>query len=334
MNEIKKIALTGATGFVGRHAARALASHGCALALLARGVDATDPLIRRLPGSTFFALGLDDATPLARAFAGAGVVVHCAGINRELGRQTYQRVHIDGTRRVVEAARRAGVKKIILPSFLRARPGCGSPYHESKWAAEEIVRRSELDYTVLKCGVIYGRGDHMLDHLSHGFYTFPIFAFVGFRDQRIRPNAVTDVARIIAAAALEGALSRRTVAVMGPETLTLREAVRRVARVAGRQPLMFPLPVWFHYALGWMVERVMTVPLVSVAQVRMLTEGLAEAAPACEPVPPELAPRTPFSEMQIRAGLPPPGPFELRDLRCCRHPSRPRHFENVFFTMP
>ncbi len=329
-----KIAITGGTGFVGRNAARSLAGEGHEVVLIARGIDRTDPSIRQLGGSQFVGIGLDDVDSLARAFAGAKLVVHCAGINREIGVQTYQRVHVEGTRHVVEAARRAGVDKVILLSFLRARPNCGSGYHESKWAAEEIVRGSGLDYTVLKCGVIYGKGDHMLDHLSHGFYTFPIFAFVGFRDKPIRPNAVEDIARIIKAASLNGALSRRTVAVLGPEELTLRQAVRRVAGVVGKRPLMFPMPVWFHYILGWFVERLMTVPLVSTAQVQMLSEGLAEPAPPCDMMPPDLAPLLLFSEERIRAGLPAPGLFTLRDLRCCQRKARRSHFDNVFFTMP
>lgn len=329
-----KIAITGGTGFVGRNVARALAEEGHEVVLTGRGCDRTDPGIGQLAGGRFVRVGLDDVESLADALAGAEVVVHCAGINRELGAQTYQRVHIEGTRHVVEAARRAGAAKIILVSFLRARPDCGSGYHESKWAAEEIVRGSGLDYTVLKCGVIYGKGDHMLDHLSHAFYTFPLFALVGFRDKPIRPNAVEDVARIIQAAAVKNALSRRTIAILGPEELTLRQAVRRVARVVGRQPLMFAMPIWFHYILGWLVERLMTVPLVSTAQVRMLAEGLVEPAPPCEAMPAALAPRIPFSDEQIRAGLPAPGPFTLRDLRCGRKDERGSHFDNVFFTMP
>jgi uncharacterized protein YbjT (DUF2867 family) len=328
-----KIAITGGTGFVGRSVARDLAADGHELALIARGHDRTDPTTRHLPHSRLCQMGLDNTDDLAKAFAGAAAVVHCAGINRELGDQTYQRVHIEGTRHVIEAARRTGVKRIILISFLRARPNCGSGYHESKWAAEEIVRGSGLDYTVLKCGVIYGRGDHMLNHLSLGFYTFPVFAFVGFRDKPIRPNAVEDVARIIKAAAVDGALARRTVAVVGPEQLTLRQAVRRVARVVGKRPLMFPMPAWFHYILGWFVERIMTVPLVSTAQVRMLSEGLAEPAPPCEFVPDDLAPRIPFSDEQIRKGLPPPGRFALSDLRCC-HNSNAAHSRIVFLEMP
>ncbi len=320
-----KFAVTGGTGFVGRNIARALAEDGHETVLIARGHDCTDPAIRGLPHASFAPIGINDADKLAEAFAGCDAVAHCAGINREIGGQTYQRVHIEGTRCVVEAARRAGVRKIVLISFLRARPNCGSGYHESKFAAEEIVRGSGLDYTVFKCGVIYGRGDHMLDHLSHAFHTFPLFAFVGFKDKSIRPNAVEDAALIVKASLVEGALSRQTVAMLGPETLTLRQAVLRVAKVVGKRPLAFPLPVWFHYALGWLVEKIMTVPLVSTAQVRMLSEGLTEPRPACDALLPGLAPKIPFTDEQIRHGLPPAGPFTLRDIRCC-HRQRTKAF--------
>jgi nucleoside-diphosphate-sugar epimerase len=331
-----KIAITGGTGFVGRSVARALLSEGHEVVLIARGEDQTCPSIRRLPNVQFVAAGLNDTNQLAAAFVGCQAVAHCAGINREIAAQTYQNVHIDGTRRVVEAARRAGVAKIALISFLRARPHCGSGYHESKWAAEEIVHGSGLDYTILKCGVIYGPGDHMLNHLSHAFHTFPLFAFVGFTDQLIRPTAVADIAWLVKASLAGGALSRRTVAVMGPETLTLRQAVRRVARVVGRKPLMFPLPVWFHYALGWLLEKVMVTPLISVAQVRILDEGLAEASPPCEPLQPDLAPAIPFSEEQIRQGLPAPGRFTSSDIRWCRRNgcAKSAHPARVFFELP
>ena len=332
-----KIAITGGTGFVGRNIGRLLVSEGHELVLVARGRDKSDPGIRQLPRTRFVAMALDNSTELGQTFGGCEAVIHCAGINREQGEESYRRVHIDGTRNVVEAARLAGSKKITLISFLRARPNCGSAYHESKWAAEELVRQSGMDYTVLKCGVIYGQGDHMLNHLSHAFYSFPVFAFVGFKDKAIRPNAVEDVARIVKASVLGGALSRKTVAVLGPEELTLREAVRRVARVVGRHPFMFPMPVWFHYLLGWWVERIMTVPLVSVAQVRMLTEGLAEPSRPCDPLPTELASRIPFGEERIRKGLPTPGPFKWRDLHFCRrrHPDyKQAPSKRVFFEMP
>src|SRR5437660_1088730 len=135
-----KIAITGATGFIGRHTARALVAAGHETVLIARGHDRRDPAIRSLVHSTFVSADLPDPAPLARAFDGCHAIAHCAGINRETAAQTYQRVHVEGTAHVIEAAHRAGVPRLLLISFLRARPHCDSPYHESKWAAEELVR--------------------------------------------------------------------------------------------------------------------------------------------------------------------------------------------------
>jgi NADH dehydrogenase len=315
-----RVAITGGTGFVGRHLARTLVGGGHEVVLIARGHDRRDDSIRHQPGVTFVAADLTDEDQMARALAGCDGVAHFAGINRELAGQAYQRVHVAGTRAVVAAARRAGTGKVLLLSFLRARPDCGSPYHESKWQAEEIVRAAGLDYTILKSGMIYGRGDHMLDHLSHALHTFPIFALVGLRDQPVRPVAVEDVVALSLAALVEGRLARQTVAVTGPEELTLAEAVRRVAAVVGRHPWFFRLPVAAHYLLAWCFEQTMHVPLVALAQVRILAEGVVEPLPACPPPPDDLLPRTRFTEAQIRRGLPPPGPFGWRD---CRWLSRP-----------
>lgn len=87
---------------------------------------------------------------------------------------------------------------------------------------------SGLTCTILKAGVIYGRGDHMLDHLSHAFHTFPIFGLVGMKDQPVRPVAVADVARVLEAAVMGDArVTDRTVAVLGPDEVPLGVAVRR-----------------------------------------------------------------------------------------------------------
>jgi uncharacterized protein YbjT (DUF2867 family) len=311
-----RVAITGGTGFVGRHLARALVERGHEVVLIARGLDRRDPSAYQIPNTRFFTADLSSVDDLVRAFGACGAVAHCAGINREIGTQTYDRIHVEGTRNVVEAARRAGVGKLTMLSFLRARPNCGSGYHESKWAAEEIVRASGLDYTIFKAGVIYGRGDHMLDHLSHALHTFPMFALVGFEDKPVRPLAVEDLARVVVAALTEGRLSKQTVAILGPEQLKLSDAVRRVALVIGKRPLYSPAPIAFHWLLSVILEKIMKVPLVSQAQVRILSEGIIEALPPCANLPEDLLPATPFSEEQIRRGLPEARHFGMKDLRC------------------
>jgi len=148
-----RIAITGGTGFIGSHLTARLIRGGHEPILIARHNRASLAAGAAVAGATMHAIGLEDRAALTQAFAGCEAVVHCAGINREIGTQTYQRIHVEGTRNVVEAARAAGVARIALTSFLRARPNCGSGYHHSKWEAEEVVRQSGLSFTVLKPGV-------------------------------------------------------------------------------------------------------------------------------------------------------------------------------------
>lgn len=285
-----RVAITGGTGFVGSHLATRLRAEGVEVVALSR------------------------MSPID--FAGCDAIAHCAGINREIGEQTYERVHVELTRDVIDAAKRAGVRRIVFLSFLRARPDCGSAYHESKWEAEELVRASGLDFTVIKSGMIYGRGDHMLDHISHALHTFPAFLKVGLAEKPIRPVAIDDMVEVLRAALVDGRLSRQTVRVVGAEELLLSEAVRRVARVIGVRPLILPAPLFVHRLLAHVFEWTMKVPLAAIAQVRILAEGVVEALPFASELPDDLQPRRRFTDEQIRAGLPEAGRFTLQDLRC------------------
>lgn len=289
-----RVAITGGTGFVGRNLAARL----------------DDPVvISRRTG-----IDIDDVDALTAAFEGCDAVVHCAGINREIGDQTFERVHIEGTRAVIEAAKRAGVRRIVMLSFLRARPDCGSGYHETKWAAEELIRHSGLEHTILKSGMIYGPGDHMVDHVTRAVRTWPFFATVGFRGKDVRPVQVADAVEVLIAAA-EGRIREATIAVMGAETLPLAEAVRRVAKVAGKRPLFVPVPVWAIRILAQLTEWAMVVPLVAKAQARMLAEGVSEPLPWAPEAPEGIRPAGSFDEASIRAALPSAGRFAWRDLR-------------------
>jgi len=284
-----RVAVTGGHGLVGGAAARRLAEAGADVVPISRraGVD------------------VGDGAALAAALEGCEAVVHCAGINREIGRQSYRRVHVEGTRNVVDAARAAGVRRVALASFLRARPGCASAYHESKWEAEEIVRGSGLTYLIAKLGVTYGRGDHLVTHLAWTCRRLPLFLDVGL-GRPARPVAVDDAAAVLAAAALgDERLANRTVAVLGPEEMAFADVVRRVGAAVGRTPLVVPAPVILHRAMARAFEAVSRVPLMSVAQARILDEGLVEPWGEVMPLPDDLVPRRRMTPERIAAALPP-----------------------------
>jgi nucleoside-diphosphate-sugar epimerase len=101
-----RIAVTGGTGFIGTHLARRLATDGHEVVLLARGNDRREETLTGTQRMTFVPNDLSDPTMLAEAFTGCDAVAHCAGINRELGEQTYRKVHIEATKNVIEVAQK------------------------------------------------------------------------------------------------------------------------------------------------------------------------------------------------------------------------------------
>ena len=298
-----KIAITGGTGFIGRHVARDLGSRGHEVIAIARGQYRRNT--QPVEGATFVALDANDTDQLTQAFEGCDAIIHCAGTSVEDGKQTFYRLHVEGTRSAVTAAERAHVKKFVLVSYLSVRPNIKSQYHTTKWQGEEIVRASKLNFTILKAGLVYGQGDHLLNNLSNLFRKMPVFAAVGLREKSVRLVAVEDLVDVIRASLDENRFSRQTVAVLGPEEFPFSQAARRIARAMGKPSLIvLPFPVFFHRILAFVSEKFMPKPLITKSQVQMLADGISKPTLESVPLPDELKPKTLFTEEQIRKGLP------------------------------
>lgn len=298
-----KIAITGGTGFIGRHLAHDLISRGHEVIIISRGYYTRNT--QPIQGATFIQLDARNTEKLTEAFRGCDAIVHCAGTSVEDGKQTLEQLHVDGARSAVTAAENAGVKKFVLVSYLSVRPNTQSQYLNTKWQGEEIVRASKLNYTILKAGLVYGSGDHLLTNLSNLFKKMPIFAQVGLKEKNVRLLAVEDLVNVIRETLLDEArLSRQTVAVMGPEEFPFSQAARRIAKTLGKSIIVLPFPVFFHRILAFFSERFMSKPLITKSQVQMLADGISQSTPESIQLPDDMKPKIQFTEEQIKKGLP------------------------------
>ena len=121
-----------------------------------------------IEGANFVALNINETDKLQEVFQGCDAVAHCAGTSVEDSKQTFQQLHVEGTRSVVKAAEKSGMKKFVLLSYLNVHPNVRSTYHKTKWEGEEIVRASKLNFPSSKPGWCIGPGDsHLLHRLSN-----------------------------------------------------------------------------------------------------------------------------------------------------------------------
>ena len=161
------IAVTGGTGFVGQAVLDVMARRGIAVRALARKVPDDRPEVEWIAGN------LGDTSALDRLAAGADAVIHIAGLTNTPDPAEFAAANVTGTAAMLDAAKRAGVKRFIFVSSLSAREPQLSAYGASKAQAEELVMSSKLDWTMIRPPAVYGpRDKDMLDLFKSANYGF------------------------------------------------------------------------------------------------------------------------------------------------------------------
>jgi NADH dehydrogenase len=232
------VLVTGGTGFVGREILRELVASGHRVRILSRGTwKSPGQSDNTVPGNVL------DAASLPQAFAGVDAVIHLVGIISEVGEQTFEHVHVLGTQNVVSAAEQAGVKRFVHMSALGSRPNAVARYHQSKWAAEEIVRGSGLDWTIFRPSIIYGPGDGFVNLFARIIRRSPIVPIMGNGESKFQPVTVESVAIAFVKALAEPPAVRQTFDLCGAEVFTLNEIVDAILTVMQRQRLKLHVPL-------------------------------------------------------------------------------------------
>ncbi len=249
--------VTGGTGFVGREIVRELNRAGHKLRLLVRNRKSptAQEMVWRHAAGLREGNVLDPAS-LPGALQGADAVIHLVGIISEVGEQTFENAHRRATQNVVGAAKATGVRRFLQMSALGTRAHAPSRYHQTKWAAEQIVSRSALDWTIFRPSVIYGPEDAFVNLFARLASFSPILPVMGDGRAVLQPVAVEDVARCFVGALGEPRSIRETFDVCGPDKLTMPEILRAILAATGRKRLIVRVPIKLARVLAAFLELV------------------------------------------------------------------------------
>ncbi len=252
-----KVFVTGASGFVGEEILQQLQRAGHSIRILARNPQsaAIQKIASRF-GAEVHLGNILDVTSLPDGLKGVDAIIHLVGIISEIGQNTFENVHTLGTENIITAARTAGVRRFIHMSALGTRPNAVSRYHRSKYAAEEFVEVSGLEYTIFRPSIIYGPHDHFVNLFEKISRFSPILPVMGSGKSKMQPVPVADVATCFVKALTEPRSVGAKFDLCGREALTFNRIIDTILQVTERERFELHISMWLARWQARMLEAV------------------------------------------------------------------------------
>ncbi len=265
------ILLTGATGFVGGNLAGELIDGGFRLRCLVRNPGRAARL-KELGCEVVKGDITDPESVLDAVDSEIDTVIHLVGILVETRGATFERIHTAGTKNVVDACTKKGVKRYLHISALGTRKDARSRYHKTKWEAEEIIRASNLEYTIFRPSVIFGREDSFTNLFARAIKLSPFVFIPGDGRNLMQPVFVKDLVKAMRMSITMDETKGRVFEIGGPQRYTFDEIIDLIAKVLGRKRLKVHVPMPFMRMGAAVAETILPVPPITRDQLLMLEE--------------------------------------------------------------
>jgi len=245
-----RIFLVGGTGFIGRGVLPLLLQDGHSITALVRPGSLNKlkpgehPNLKIIRGDALQSETYIDELKRKRIDA----VINLVGILREKRRKgiTFQKIHIDVVKNLLELAQNLGIKKFIHVSANGARKE-GTPYQKTKWEAERLIKESGIDFTIIRPSVVLGDDPDVYNFASvlDELLKFPIVPLPGGGKFLLQPVERKEVSLWILRALKDTKLTNRIIPLCGKDVLTFAELIKRKAKEKGLKRAYIPIPLAF-----------------------------------------------------------------------------------------
>jgi NADH dehydrogenase len=269
--------VTGALGYTGRSIAEQLIARGERVRTLTNSPGRPNPFGNALE---VMPLAFDDANALARSLDGCEVLYNTYWVRFNHRLFTFERA-VANTKALFDAAKRAGVRRVVHVSILHAREADDLAYYRGKHELERSLEASGLSHAMVRPGVLFGRFDVLINNIAWVLRRLPVFGVFGDGAYRLRPLHVDDMARLMIR---EGAGTANTIVdAVGPETFAYRELVETIAELIGVRRRVLAVSPGVGLTVSKLINPIVRDVVITREEIVGLMRGLLDSnAPALE----------------------------------------------------
>lgn len=273
-----KIAVTGAFSYSGKYITRRLLAHGEEVITLTGHPNRPDPFEGKVKA---FPLNFHDESDLASSLQGVHTFYNTYWVRFDRGENTQPRA-VENTRKLVQAAVRAGVQRIVHISITNPSPDSDLPYFWGKAANERAVIESGIPYAILRPTVLFGTEDILINNIAWLLRRFPFFAIPGDGSYRLQPVFVDDLAKL----AVDVGYAQDNILwdAVGPDVFTFEELVRLIGQTLGLRRGLLHVPPRLALAAAQFLSAFVGDVLLTPEEVNGLMAGLlvSNEPPRCK----------------------------------------------------
>jgi NADH dehydrogenase len=273
---LRQITVFGGGGFVGRAIVQALAREGFMVRVAVRRIGLANAVksFGDVGQITLMQANLRHPESVRRAVNGSDAVVNAAGIPYPRGKQTYQAVHADGARTVAEAARAAGIERLVHISGIGAdNRSSRNAFIRSKVAAEDAIVAAFTSATILRPSIVFGPGDALFTRLADIACKAPFVPLIGDGSAKVQPVFSADIGRAVVAVLQRPDAAHAVYELGGPQVFTYREIAHLVLRQIDRQKMVIGVPAPLMRIAGLFAQQIARfglVPPLTADQVELM----------------------------------------------------------------
>jgi uncharacterized protein YbjT (DUF2867 family) len=268
------ILITGATGYIGRHLVSRLVAQGERPRCLVRNIKRAASI---LPAGTLEFVQGDTTSPasLETAVQGVDTIVHAAFITADQKQSAgnhYQETNVQGTANLVEAAKKAGVKRILVISGLGTKPDKPGSYMQGRYLAEKMVKESGLDWTIIQPSVLFGKDAPFIKGLTDLIRTAPVVPLIGGGKVMFQPIYVEDVVTVIIKVLQEPERTKnKTYTIGGPAYYSFTQVIDALLQAMHKKRIKVPTPTPLVGIGAAVMEAVLPKPPLTKAAMTLFT---------------------------------------------------------------